>query len=397
MKIVLVNKFWYERGGAEKVVLLTKELLEKAGHAVEIFGMNHPDNLFFNKYFIDSIDYDRASAWQKIKYGIKAIYNRQAAQNFEQLLKDFQPDVIHFHNIYHQLSCSIIGVADKMKIKSVMTLHDYKFISPNYNLFHHGQIDESCIGGNYYRCILNNCMESFSESWLAVIEAYFVGYKKYKQLITKFISPSCFLKSKFIQAGYLPSMIEHLPNPLPDSSFKFISDDDGFVLFVGRLSEEKGVKYLIEVAKILSGVNFKIVGDGPDKQKIENLIKEYKLKNVELAGWQSSAVVDGLIKKARLMVVPSVWYENAPLSILESKAHGKVVVASNLGGISELLSEDLLCEPADVLMLAQKVEQWFVCPDEIRQHKAQSLYHEAHTQNSGAQYLARLLTIYSSL
>ena len=397
MKIVLVNKFWYARGGAERVVLLTKELLEKAGHTVEVFGMNHPDNLFSNKYFIDNIEYNQGSFWQKIKFGLKAIYNLDAARNFEKLLQDFAPDVVHFHNIYHQLSCSIVGVAKKMNIKTVMTLHDYKFISPNYNLFHHGKIDESCIDGQYYRCVLNNCMENMPESFLATIEAYFVRFKKYKQMINKFISPSHFLRDKFIKAGFLDNTIEYLPNPLPDKNFEFADSDDGYLLYVGRLSAEKGVQYLVESAKILSNIKFKIVGTGLDKQNIEENLQKHNIKNVELLGWQNGEVVNDLIKKARIVVVPSVWYENAPLSVLEAKAHGKIIIASNLGGMSELLPNDLLVEPSNTLILVKKIEQWFACSQEVRQQKAHSLYNEVCQQNTGANYLEKLLSIYSGL
>lgn len=396
MKIVLVNKFWYLRGGAEKVVLLTKELLEQAGHTVEIFGMNHPDNLFSNKYFTEFIDYEQANFWQKIKYGFKAIYNFEAARNFEKLLRDFQPDVVHFHNIYHQLSYAIIGVAKKMNIKTVMTLHDYKFISPNYNLFHHGKVNESCIGGQYYRCVLNNCEENVLESLLVVIEAYFVQFKKYKLMVDKFISPSRFLRDKFVQAGFNSSQIMYLSNPLADSNFKFVGGDGDYVLYLGRLTQEKGVKYLVEVAKILPDINFKIAGDGPEWRNIGKIVKENNLKNVKLLGWQNATVVDGLIEKARLLVVPSVWYENASMSLLEAKARGQLVVASDIGGIGELLSADLLVVPADSAALAKKIEQWFNCPAEVRRQKAKSLFDEVYAQNNAEVYLKNLLSIYES-
>lgn len=397
MKILLVNKFWYERGGAEKVVLLTKEFLEKAGHQVEIFGMNHPSNIISNKYFVDFVDYNNLSFLQKIKHGFKSIYNFQAARNFEKLLKNFQPDVVHFHNIFYQLSGSIIDVAKRMDIKTVMTLHDYKFISPNYNLFHHGKIDESCIGGKYYRCLLNNCLENYQESFLATIESYFVKIKNYKQLINKFISPSHYLRGKFVQAGFLASSIVCIPNPLPDNVFELIGSDEQFVLYFGRLSKEKGVENLLSAAKILGNIKFKIVGDGPDRELIEKIVKDQNLLNVELIGWQSREATNDLVKKSRIVVLPSVWYENAPMSLLEAKVRGKIVIASNLGGISELLPEDLLVDAGDATMLAQKIEQWFNCSQDVYSKKAKSLYEDVFAQNNSKSYLEKLLAIYTSL
>ena len=143
MKVLLVNKYWYIRGGAERMVFVTKELLEKAGHEVEIFGMNHPDNIFSNDYFVDYLDYRKSKGIKKIKSVCKTIYNKQAKENFARLVKDFRPDVVHFHNIYHQLSFSLLEVTKAQKIPTVMTLHDYKMISPNYSLYHHNKIDDS--------------------------------------------------------------------------------------------------------------------------------------------------------------------------------------------------------------------------------------------------------------
>jgi glycosyltransferase involved in cell wall biosynthesis len=397
MKIVLVNKFWYPRGGAEKVALLTKELLEKAGHQVEIFGMNHPSNLFSNQYFTDFIDYHHASIWQKIKFGVRAIYNLQAARNFKKLLNDFQPEVVHFHNIYHQLSCSVIGVAKQMGIKTVMTLHDYKFISPNYNLYHHGQIDESCVGGKYYRCLLNNCLENYSESVLATLEAYFVDIVGYKKMIDQYISPSNFLRDKFIKAGFDAKKIVQLSNPLSPDNFVFTKNDGDYVAYVGRLAVEKGVNFLLQAAHNLPTIHFKIAGDGPQKEYLHDLTKNLNLKNIEFAGEQRDTDLQKLIGNARLLVAPSVWYENAPLSIMEAKAHGKIVIASDLGGISELLPKECLVVPAKADILAKKIEYWFLASSQDRQNIGEELYRQALDKNSVGIYLQRLLTIYAGL
>jgi len=396
MRIVLVNKFWYLRGGAEKVALVTKELLEKAGHQVEIFGMNHPKNLFTNKYFTDFIDYNQTSFWQKIKFGFRAIYNFQAKRNFAKLLDDFKPEVVHFHNIYHQLSCSIIAVAKKRKIKTVMTLHDYKFISPNYSLFHHGQVAQECVGGKYYRCILNNCMENRAESLLATIEAYFVDIMRYKKMIDIYLSPSEFLRAKFIAAGFLPDKIEQVCNPLPESEFKTNHTDKNYIAYVGRLSKEKGVGFLLSAAKNLPNIQFKIIGDGPEKLDLEQKSRNDKLANVEFVGEKHGAELAELISDARLLVVPSVWYENSPMSIIEAKARAKIVVAFSIGGISELLPAELLVEPQDVLGLTKKIKEWFEASSSKRQEVGMNLQIEAQIENGAENYLKKILEVYSA-
>ncbi|MCX6780152.1 MAG: glycosyltransferase [Candidatus Magasanikbacteria bacterium] len=394
MKIVLVNKFWYSRGGAEKVAILTKELLEQAGHTVEVFGMRHPDNIFDNKYFTDFIDYNSASLWQKIKFGARAIYNKQAATNFEKLLQDFQPDVVHFHNIYHQLSCSIIAVAHRLKIKTVMTLHDYKLISPNYNLFHHGDVSQECIGGKYYRCLMHNCMENRSESVLATIEAYFVDLIGYKKMINKYLSPSEFLRTKFLSAGFEDKQIEVLPNPLRAGEFISQVAMGEYVGYIGRLAPEKGLDYLLAAAELLPEINFKIAGSGPSEKYLSNLIEKNKISNVEFVGQKHGADLQSFIMHSRIMVVPSVWHENAPMSVVEAKAHGKVVVAFAMGGISEILPAELLVKPKDVTELSQKIKTWFNSSSEKLSDMGQCLQLQAKQNNSPEIYLDRLLKVY---
>lgn len=395
MRIILVNKYWYARAGAETVALLTKKLLESAGHQVEVFGMNHPQNLFSNKYFVDFVDYDHLSIWQKPKFGLRSIFNFQAKKNFLALIKEFKPDVIHFHNIYHQLSCSIIEAAHEQKIKTVMTLHDYKFISPNYSLFNHGQIDESCSGGNYYRCILNNCLGSFGESLMATIEAYFVDAKGFKKMIHKYISPSKFLMNKFIKVGFGEKNILQLSNALNSDQFKMSHGDLGYVAYVGRLSSEKGLSYLLSAAEILSDIHFKIIGSGPEREELERIVSEKKLVNVEFVGQKTGAELESLITGARLLVLPSVWYENAPLSILEAKARGKVVVASDIGGIAEMLPRELLVSPADHLALAGRIKEWFDKDDSTRQAMSERLFGQVNEENRPEIYLQKLLKVYS--
>lgn len=397
MKIVLVNKFWYPRGGAEVVALLTKQLLEKAGHEVVVFGMKHPENIFTNEYFTDFIDYNNLSFVKKIGSAARSIYNRQAKNNFGKLLDEFKPDLVHFHNIYHQLTCSIISAAKERKIKTVMTLHDYKFISPNYNLYHHDKIAEECTGEKYYRCLFNNCMENCGESLVATLESYFVDLMGYKRMIDKYISPSNFLRDKFIENGFEKNNISVLRNPIDDSFFQNSYQDGKYILYIGRLSSEKGVKYLLEAAGNFSDVQFKIVGDGPERKKLEQYVIQNNLSNVEFTGIKTGKELDGLLDNSRIVVLPSVWYENASLSILEAKARGKIVLASNIGGISEMLPAELLFTPANSQDLIKKIEKWYYSDSITREKMGKILSDEVKNEHSGNVYLKKLEEIYSEL
>lgn len=396
MKIVLVNKYLYVKGGSERVVFLTKKLLEEAGHEVEVFGMKHEKNIFDNQYCIPKIDYGDMSLGQKLSSARKSIFNTEAKQKFKQLLESFQPDVVHFHNIYHQLSFSLIEAAEELRIPMVMTLHDYKMLSPNYNLFHHGKIDDSMLGGKYYRCLLNNCMENMGESVMSTIEAYYRDAKHYREKIAEFISPSYFLKDLCIRAGWKDSSVQVIVNPLEESTQNLWQDGE-YVAFVGRLSAEKGVQVLLQAAQETPQIPYKIAGTGPEEELLKRFAKEKGLRNVEFVGWKSGSEVEEFVKSARLVLAPSVWYENYPYSILEAKALGKIVLGSRIGGIPEMLKSDCLFTPNDHHALADLVKKWYDTPLEQRKERGQKLMQEVKTENDPAVYRERMLEVYRNV
>ncbi|HAT03349.1 MAG TPA: hypothetical protein DCS29_01040 [Candidatus Magasanikbacteria bacterium] len=391
MKVLLVNKYWYIRGGAERVVFATKKLLEEHGHEVQIFGMKHPENTIENDYFIDFIDYSQVRGLGRVRDALKSIYNVDAKNKFRKLVEDFGPEVIHIHNIYHQLSFSLLDVVQEKGIPCVMTLHDYKMISPNYNLFHHGKIDESCCGSHYYRCLLNNCMEHGGESIIATGEACVRAWKKWARAIDTYISPSNFLKEKFVSCGFERD-IHVIHNP-----FDFNPQEVGVVpgrgvLYIGRLGQEKGVLLLPEIAKKTPHITYTVVGDGPLKKQLEDLA----IPNIVYVGYTSGKELDTIMCNARVVVVPSQWYENYPLSILEAKAYGKPVVASRIGGVVEMLPQHMLCDPANVDEFSQTIEMWYNADDRELVKVGRDLQTQVQEQNNGEAYYTQLVSIYEN-
>ncbi|MDD2656842.1 MAG: glycosyltransferase [Patescibacteria group bacterium] len=396
MKVLLVNKYWYIRGGAERVVFATKDILEKNGHEVEIFGMKHSQNILDRDYFIPNIDYASVKGFKKISSACKSIYNRDAKNKFAKLVEDLKPDVVHFHNIYHQLSFSLLDVVKQKNISSVMTLHDYKMISPNYNLFHHGKIDESSCGRNYYKCLFNNCMESPWRSLAVTIEAYLSKWKKWNKKIDVYITPSKFLKDKFVSVGF-ENKIEVINNPLVGFDFKskiFVGKD---ILYMGRLSEEKGVKLVLEMAEKFPDAPFKIAGDGPLKKFLEKTIEHKKLKNVELLGYLTGDNLHNTLLNARLLLLPSQWYENYPLSVLEAHAMGKVVLAHDLGGLVEMIPREMLVDHKDKNAWLQKIDQWYNKTDKELAFVAKDLRDNIIKENNIDVYYKRLIKVYEQI
>lgn len=393
MRIVLVNKYWYERGGSERVLFLTKKLLEDAGHEVEIFGMKDEKNIFENEYFINNIDYTKARGLQKITQAGNIICNKDAKEKFKKLLKDFAPDLVHFHNIYHQLSYSLVEATDEMHIPSVMTLHDYKMISPNYTMYHHGHIDDSIMSKKYYRCLLGNCMENFYKSFVFTLEAYWRVLHHIQEKITYYIAPSEFMKELCARAG-IQEKIEVISNPIPSEVFKKYKEKE-YVGYTGRLSKEKGVEYLIAAARETPEIHYKIAGSGPDEARLKKLAKD--LHNVEFVGWLDGEELFRFIGEARLLVVPSVWYENYPYSILRPQQMGKVVIGSNLGGIPELLPENCLFEAKNISDMIERIRFWYMAPAKERTSLGKLFQKRIARENSQELYLEKIVDLYEKV
>lgn len=364
MKILLINNYHFKKGGAEKAYFDTAKILESHGHSVAFFSTKNPNNekTEWEKFFVDNVDYENKhfSLWQKMKIVQKIIFNFEAKQNLEKLIADFQPDVAHLHNIYHQLSPSIIFALKKNNIPIVMTLHDYKLISPNYSLFLNGKIWEK---KPLFFCIKDKCVKnSYFKSLVCVLEKIindFLGsYKK----VDVFVSPSKFLIKKFSEFGFL-GKIEYIPNPieLSFSDSKSLDCKNGPLVYYGRLSKEKGVDVAVRALKLLDEKeNLLIVGEGPEKENLVKLVEKLNLNSrIRFVGFKSGQELENVLQKAKAITIPSVWYENMPYTSIESMALGKIVIASEIGGMADLIIDGkngFLFEPNSSQELAEKIK-----------------------------------------
>lgn len=357
LKIIQVNKFLYPKGGADKYCLNLINDLNDSGNTVIPFGMSDEKNIksIWSKYFSEKIDYYQNK--NIFQTAIRLIWNREAARKFAALLDDFKPDLIHAHNIYHQLSPSILKEAKKRKIPIIMTLHDYKLICPNYLMFTHGKTCEKCLSGNYLNCISNNCYYSYSKSLLAALESFLHNtiWHSYRNNIDLFISPSIYLKEEMIQAAWEEQKIEVLTNPAPEYSPQ---SDGTRLLYFGRLSIEKGLDVLIEALK-LTNENLDIVGSGSYESVLRSKVNQLGLeKRVSFYGQLEGEALEKLKREAKAIILPSLWAENMPLALLESLAYGKLIIASASGGSPELIEDNItgyLFPPGDYQMLANKI------------------------------------------
>lgn len=336
MKILMVNKFLYPKGGAETYFLKIGKYLEEQGNEIEYFGMYSEKNTVGNKLNLYTTEMDfHTSKFKKILYPFRILYSFEANKKIKKIIKEFKPDVIHLNNINFQLTPSIIETAYKMKVPIVQTVHDYQMICPNH-LLYNNKICEKCIKGSKWNCARNNCIhKSKIKSIIGSLEAilYTKILKTYKK-VDKFICPSDFLMNKLIEANDIfKDKTISIKNFIELKDVPKVQKED-YVLYFGRLSEEKGLNIFIETCKELPNIKFKIAGTGP----LENICKN--INNVEFVGFKTGNELEELIAKAEFSVYPSVWYENCPLSILESESLGTPVITANYGGMKELVEDN---------------------------------------------------------
>jgi len=364
MKVLLINKYHYLKGGVERSYFDTAKILADHGHKLAFFSTKHPKNRpsRWSKYFVDGIDYDdEISLGQKIKAVANILYNFQANKNLEKLILEFKPDIAHLHGIYHQLSPSIINVLKKHDIPVVMTLHDYKLICPNYNLFVRGKIWERSRKHKYYMAFFDKAVkDSYLKSLVCALEAYLHKLLGLYEKIDLFISPSQFLIDKFKEFGFKKKIVLLRPALIIEDKYTekaAATEKEKYILYFGRLSQEKGVDELINSYALLkTDCRLKIAGAGSEMASLKKLALDKGLADkIIFCGHKDGAELIDLIKSAEFIVMASRWQENCPYSVLEAKYFGKTVIVPRLGGLPEIIDNktDYLYESGDIKSLAE--------------------------------------------
>ena len=403
MKILMVNKFHYIVGGSETYYFALKRLLEEKGHTVIEFSMQDERNIpsDYDRYFVRNVDYNGdMSLMNKIKSAVSIIYSTEAKKKFEELVINTKPDIVHLHIFQHQISPSILDVIKKYDIPTVYTAHELKMICPNYKMLNHGKVCEECKGEHYWHCLKNRCVkDSLSKSLVSTIESYVHKVRKSYDGIQKIITPSEFYKNKFIEFGVDADRVVHIPNFLDRECPAVNQRDDRnkYILYLGRLSEEKGIMTLIEAAG-KTGYPTYIAGSGALRQQIEDIIHSQNIDNIRMLGFISGQELIDYVGNARAVVLPSEWYENGPYSAIEALQLGRPIIGADIGGIPELVhGNGFLYDSGNVGELVQVMRKLYSLSEEeylTLEKNSEKLFQENYT---GQGHYERLMRVYEGV
>lgn len=404
MNILQANKFFYARGGAETVLFETIDGLRARDHHVAEFAMHHPKNLpsDYSSYFASEVpellgQQSLAAQWKTFE---RLFYSSEINAKLTALVKNEKIQIAHFHNMYHHLSASSFTTMFKLGIPVVLTLHDVFPLCPNHSLLRGETIDDAAYKGKTYNCIRYKCINNkLFPSIAGTLEAYYYQWNHIWDRVSLFVCPSRFMAEKMVEWGYPREKMRVVLNPfrapanVPDMPL------GNKVLFLGRIHFEKGIKLLMEAAKQLPAISFMLVGTGPDEVWVDNFIAKNNLKNVERLGWiaHGSEKYFDAIQQAKVMVTPSLFYENCSMTILETLFYKRIPVAINRGGSPEMVIEGktgFLAKPEDGLDLARAIKEAMATTNDEANHLTNAGRELALTAYSPKQYIDGLEHVY---
>lgn len=400
--LLSINNYHYLRGGSEAVYFGHAEMFAAHGWQTSFFSMKHEQNLpcAESRYFVDCIDYAKSGGQGKTATNaLKIIYSLEARRKLAQLLNEKKIDIAHIHSIYHHLSPSVLLELKSRGIPMVMTAHDLKLACPNNKMLTHDGVCERCKGGRLWNAALHRCIKgSFVASSLIVLESSvhkLLGL--YRNTLDRIVAPSLFYCNKLIQWGFDPDWIVHIPNAVtvPESP---ITPPGNYILYFGRLSEEKGLSTLIR-ASARAQVRVKIAGTGPLEAELRALAESIAAP-VEFLGFLSGETLWSEVCGALAVVLPSEWYENGPMSAIEALGRGKPLIGANIGGIPELIPDEQtgwLFASGDSSELAGALEAAFTASPAVLRAKGEAARNYVQTNHSPSRYFDAMSALYAQL
>ena len=401
--LLSINNFHYRRAGSDAAFLDHDQLFKERGWETAVFSMAHAENLPspWSRFFVREIELKRRySLREKAAIAGKVLYSREARANLGRLLQAFRPDVVHLHSVYHHISPSILPILHELGVPVVMTAHDYKLACPAYKMFDGHRTCEDCKSGSLLPLLRRRCIHgSLALSSLVAVEA--VIHRRlgsYDRHVDRVVCPSRFMLDKLIEWGWPRERLVYIPNFFTASMWRPRFQPGDYLLYFGRLAPEKGLPTLVAAAA-RARRPLRIVGWGPERQRLEALARDAGV-DITFIDRLDAGRLGEVIRHARCIVLPSEYYENASLAVLEAFACGKPVIASRIGGNPELVHEQengWLFEPGNVAQLAECLDRACRTPDSEIEALGRAAHAFVHAGFSSEAYYESTCALYRSL
>lgn len=348
MNILLIHNYYKVRGGEDTVFNNEYEALKNQGINVI-------------KYTRDNKEIDNFNLLMKLKFFISSFNNKKTVKDLNKILSKNKFDIAHVHNVFPLISPNVYGLLKKYGIKVIQTIHNYRFLCPNGLFFINGKNCRKCLNGRFGNCIKYRCFKnSLLLSWLysSIIKK---NQYNFKNNIDIYIALTDFVKKIFIDSGYDKKKIYIKDNGFIDKKLKR-SESKGYFLYLGRISKEKGINFLLDSFIVMNKYILKIAGLSPD---IDEYKTGYAHKNIEFIGYIDGSEKERLIREAIALILPSEWFENYPMVIVEAFSYGIPVIASNIGGIPYIIEDGVngfLFDTGDASSLNEKLDKLYNNP-----------------------------------
>jgi glycosyltransferase involved in cell wall biosynthesis len=401
VRILLVGNHWTPGpGGAETVLVLTADLLRAAGHEVVPFAVAEERTLATPVR-------DRlpapAGRRARTRFGEAwaGTWSLRSYRALARVVDEVRPDVAHVHHVFEELTVSVLDALRRRRVPTVMTLHDYKPVCPNYRLFTEGAPCTRCLSGRYREVVRHRCLEgSRWRSVAAAGDAYVSRARRLYARVDRLLAPSAFLRDRVVAGGLPADRLVVLPNPVVAAPApRSARGEPPVVLYASRLVAEKGVDCLLDAStRLAPGVRVRLAGSGRLEPRVRARVAGERLP-VDVLGALPPERVAEQLDAAAVAVLPALWEENCPMAVLEAAARGVPVVASAVGGIPELVEDGrtgLLVPPGDPGALARSVNRLVDRPEEAAR-MGTAAWARVRERHDPADHVAALLRTYAEV
>lgn len=409
MNILLVNKYYYVTGGPESYMFNVTSKLEELGHTVYPLCLDVEQNIEseYSKYFISSPYPERQShhapgsgLGTQAKLFLRSIYSREAARKTQQMIDDFDIDIVYCLNIANYISPSVIDVGKKNGKRVLHRLSDYNMVCPQQYFYKHKKVCLEC-KSSLLRAIPDRCVkQSLPATVGRVVSMKLHRLLKLYEKVDAFICPSSFMRDQLVDLGMGADRVHYLPSLVnvdskPDE--QALRSDRSYVLYLGRLSVEKGLDYLLDAMDQPGNEDIPLVlaGVGPEMEALQAQARGLKNRNIEFRGFVQREELDELLQGSAFTVAPSIWHDNSPMSVFESLAAGKAVIATPLGGLRDQVGDEeagLFVEPNDPASLGKAINRLWN-DDDLRETLSRGAYHRFATHFDPEMHMSGLLKL----